>query len=232
MKKFIQAMMATAVMAMIGFASQGMAVELVVVSWGGAYTASQQKAYHDPYMKLNPNIKIVNDDSAGSAVAKIRAMNQAGNVTWDLVDAVASDTMTLCDEGLIEVINHDRDLAPAPDGTPASKDFGDFIVSECFIPQIVYSTVFGYRKDLVSRPMSSVCDIFDLKSFPGKRSLEKKPINNMEWSLICDGVAPAKVYDVLGTPAGQDRAASSREPSGRRRSVVSFDEDLPGRRAC
>ena len=118
-----------------------MAVELVVVSWGGAYTASQQKAYHDPYMKLNPDIKIVNDDSAGSAVAKIRAMNQAGNVTWDLVDAVASDTMTLCDEGLIEVINHDRDLAPAPDGTSASKDFGNFIVSECFIPQIVYSTV-------------------------------------------------------------------------------------------
>ena len=202
MKKFIQAMMAAAVMAMIVFASQAMAVELVVVSWGGAYTASQQKAYHEPYMKLNPNIKIVNDDSAGSAVAKIRAMNQAGNVTWDLVDAVASDTMTLCDEGLIEVINHDRDLAPAPDGTPASKDFGNFIVSECFIPQIVYSTVFGYRKDLVSRPMSSVCDIFDLKSFPGKRSLEKKPINNMEWALICDGVAPAKVYDVLGTSTG------------------------------
>ena len=25
--------------------------ELVVVSWGGAYTASQQKAYHDPYME-------------------------------------------------------------------------------------------------------------------------------------------------------------------------------------
>jgi len=129
MKKFIQAMMATAVIAMIGFASQAMAVELVVVSWGGAYTASQQKAYHDPYMKLNPNIKIVNDDSAGSAVAKIRAMNQAGNVTWDLVDAVASDTMTLCDEGLIEVINHDRDLAPAPDGTPASKDFGRMFYS-------------------------------------------------------------------------------------------------------
>ena len=155
MKKFIQAMMAVAGMAMIGFASQAMAVELVVVSWGGAYTASQQKAYHDPYMKLNPDIKIVNDDSAGSAVAKIRAMNQAGNVTWDLVDAVASDTMTLCDEGLIEVINHDRDLAPAPDGTSASKDFGDFIVSECFIPQIVYSTTFGYRKDKVSRPMTS-----------------------------------------------------------------------------
>ena len=206
MNNFMRAMATTAVMAMLGFAGQVMATELVVVSWGGAYTASQQKAYHEPYMKKNPGIKIINDDSAGSAVAKIRAMNQAGNVTWDLVDAVASDTMMLCDEGLIEVIDHDKDLAPAPDGTPASKDFGDFIISECFVPQIVYSTVFGYRKDLVSRPMSSICDIFDLKSFPGKRSLEKKAINNVEWALICDGVAPAMVYDVLATSAGVDRA--------------------------
>jgi len=199
-------MMATAVIAMVGFVGQSMATELVVVSWGGAYTASQQNAYHAPYMKKNPGIKIINDDSAGSAVAKIRAMSQAGNVTWDLVDAVASDTMMLCDEGLIEVIDHDRDLAPAPDGTPASKDFGDFIVSECFIPQIVYSTTFGYRKDKVTRPMTSVCDVFDLKSFPGKRSLEKKPINNLEWALICDGVPPAKVYDVLKTNRGVERA--------------------------
>ena len=206
MNNFMRVMATTAVMSMVCFAGQAIATELVVVSWGGAYTASQQNAYHAPYMKKNPSIKIINDDSAGSAVAKIRAMNQAGNVTWDLVDAVASDTMMLCDEGLIEVIDHDRDLAPAPDGTPASKDFGDFIISECFIPQIVYSTTFGYRKDLVSRPMSSICDIFDLKSFPGKRSLEKKPINNVEWALICDGVAPAKVYDVLGTSAGVDRA--------------------------
>ena len=206
MNKFIRTMMATAVIAMVGFVGQSMATELVVVSWGGAYTASQQNAYHAPYMKKNPGIKIINDDSAGSAVAKIRAMSQAGNVTWDLVDAVASDTMMLCDEGLIEVIDHDRDLAPAPDGTPASKDFGDFIVSECFIPQIVYSTTFGYRKDKVSRPMTSVCDVFDLKSFPGKRSLEKKPINNLEWALICDGVPPAKVYDVLKTNRGVERA--------------------------
>ena len=48
--------------------------------------------------------------------------------------------------------------------------------------------------------------MFDLKAYPGKRSLEKRPINNMEWALLCDGVAKSDVYDVLGTSAGQDRA--------------------------
>ena len=97
-------------------------------------------------------------------------------------------------------------LAAGADGSSATEDFGDFIVSPCFIPQIVYSTTFGYRKDKVSKPMTSVCDVFDLKTFPGKRSLEKKPINNMEWALICDGVSPSKVYDVLETDAGVSQA--------------------------
>ena len=206
MNNFMRNMIAVAVMVTFGFVGQAMSKDLVVVSWGGAYTASQQNAYHAPYMKNNSGIKIINDDSAGTAVAKLRAMNKAGNVTWDLIDVVAADGMRLCDEGLVEVINHDKDLAAAPDGTTASVDMGDLIVSECFIPQIVYSTTFGYRTDKVSRPMTSICDVFDTKSFPGKRSLQKSPLGNMEWALICDGVAPDKIFDVLGTSKGAERA--------------------------
>ncbi len=206
MNYFMRTIMSITAFVVVGMVSQAMATELVVVSWGGAYTASQQNAYHQPYMDRTPGVKIVNDDSAGSAVAKLRAMKQAGNTTWDLVDAVASDAMMLCDEGLVDEIDHNSVLANGADGSSATEDFGDFIVSPCFIPQIVYSTTFGYRKDKVSRPMKSVCDVFDLKSFPGKRSLEKKPINNLEWALICDGVSPSKVYDVLGTDAGVRRA--------------------------
>ena len=35
------------------------AVDLTVVSWGGAYSNSQQKAYHEPYMAANPDVKII-----------------------------------------------------------------------------------------------------------------------------------------------------------------------------
>ena len=197
---------AAAGMALAGVAGAASAKDLVVVSWGGAYSASQQNAYHDPYMKTHPGINIINDDSSNEAVAKLRAMNEVGNVTWDLVDVVAADGIRLCDEGLALPIDHDKILAPAPDGTPASEDFGDLIVSECFIPEIVYSTTFGYRTDLVKTKPTSVCDVFDLKKIPGKRSLEKNPINNLEWALICDGVDPKKVYDLLETDEGVDRA--------------------------
>ena len=183
--------------------------DITVVSWGGAYLNSQQNAYHDPYMAMNPDVKIINDDSSAEAVAKLRAMNEAGNLTWDLVDVVASDAIRLCDEGLAMEIDFDKQLASATDGTSASKDFGDLIVTDCFIPQIVYSTAFGYRTDVEAwngKEPEDVCAVFDTKNFPGKRSLEKRPINNMEWALICDGVAKDDAYDVLETPAGMERA--------------------------
>ncbi len=181
--------------------------DMTIVSWGGAYSASQNNAYHKPYMAKNPDVKIINDESSPEAVAKLRAMNEAGNVTWDLVDVVAADAMRLCDEGLAEEINHDEVLAAAPDGTPASEDFGEMIVSDCFIPQIVYSTTFAYRTDLVGdTPPTSVCAVFDTEKYPGKRALEKRPINNVEWALICDGVAKDDIYDMLETEEGVARA--------------------------
>ncbi len=201
-----KSIMAVATAAALGAAGAASAVDLVVVSWGGAYSASQQNAYHDPYMKLNSEVKIINDDSSNEAVAKLRAMNEANNVTWALVDVVAADAIRLCDEGLAMEIDHDTMLAAAPDGTPASQDFGDMIVSECFIPQIVYSTTFGYRTDLVKTPPTSIADVFDLEKIPGKRSLERRPINNMEWALLADGVPADQIYEVLDTPEGVDRA--------------------------
>lgn len=207
MKLKLTAVLAAAIGGAMAMSSANAETTLTIVSWGGAYQNSQIKAYHEPYMAQNPDVKILNDESSAEAVAKLRAMNEAGNITWDVVDVVAADAIRLCDEGLAVEIDPDEWLAAAPDGTPASKDFGDLLVSPCFIPQIVYSTTFGYRTDKVGdTPPTDVCAVFDTDTYPGKRSLEKRPINNMEWALICDGVPIADVYDVLETAEGADRA--------------------------
>ncbi|WP_292294554.1 extracellular solute-binding protein [Marivita sp.] len=195
--------------AAVGASAQEMADSMTLVSWGGAYQNSQQKAYVEPYLEMHPEVSASWDESSNEAVAKLRAMNEAGNITWDLVDVVAADAIRLCDEGLAMEVDHDEILADAPDGTSASDDFGDLIVSDCFIPQIAYSTTFGYRTDMVPEGVEApndICDVFDLETYPGKRSLEQRPINNMEWALLCDGVAKDDVYDVLETDEGQDRA--------------------------
>ena len=187
-------------------AGSHMASEMTIVSWGGAYSKSQLKAYHEPYSEMT-GVTILNDDSSSTAVAKLRAMSEAGNITWDVVDVEAAPAMQLCDEGLAMEIDPDTMLAAAPDGTPASEDFGDMLVSSCFIPQIVYSTTFGYRTDLVGdKAPDNVCAVFDTATYPGKRSLFGVPINNMEWALLCDGVEKADIYDVLETEEGQAQA--------------------------
>ncbi|MCM2562852.1 extracellular solute-binding protein [Lutimaribacter sp. EGI FJ00015] len=203
-------LLATSVLTMFGgVASAQMANDMTIVSWGGAYQNSQLKAYVEPYQEMNPDVSVVWDESSAEAVAKLRAQDEAGNLTWDLVDVTAADAMRLCDEGLAMEVDHDEILAPAPDGTPASEDFGDMIVSDCFIPQIAYSYTFGYRNDVAEwngNEPTEICDVFDLETFPGKRSLERRPHNNMEWALICDGVPRDEVYDTLETSEGQDRA--------------------------
>jgi len=194
-------------------ACENCADSMTIVSWGGAYSNSQLKAYHEPYTAAT-GVEIINDESSNEAVAKLRAMDEAGNVTWDVVDVVASDAIRLCDEGLAMEIDADEQLAPAPDGTPASEDFGDLLVSDCFIPQIVYSTTFGYRTDVAEwdgNVPEDVCAVFDTASFPGKRALEKRPINNLEWALMCDGVAAADVYDTLETDEGVEQALAKLE---------------------
>ena len=208
--KSLMLMTTGATLAATGAIADGhMADSMTLVSWGGAYQISQQRAYSDPYAAMNEGLEVIWEEASAEAVARLRAMNEAGNVTWDLVDVVAADAIRLCDEGLALEIDHDEVLAPAPDGTPATEDFGEFIVSDCFIPQIVYSTTFGYRNDLAEwngAEPDSVCAIFDTETFPGQRSLERRPIANMEWALICDGVAIEDVYDVLETEEGIARA--------------------------
>ena len=211
MKNGMQKIVAGAVVAALTGAGAMAAsdIELTIVSWGGAYTKSQQNAYHAPYMEKNPHVSIINDDSSPEAVPKLRAQNEAGNITWDVVDMVPADAIRACDEGIVLEIDHDKVLAPGDDGSKPTEDFGEALVSPCFIPTIVYSTTFGYRTDVAEwggKTPKTIADVFDTQKFPGKRSLRKSPISTLEWALIADGVPAADVYKELATKKGQDRA--------------------------
>jgi len=181
---------------------------MVIMSWGGAYQDMTLKAYVQPYIDAT-GVSVTFDESAAESVAKLRAMSEAGNMSVDVVDALGADAIRLCDEGLVQEIPFDDWLASAPDGTSAGEDFGENIVSDCHIPTNAYSTTFGYRTDVAEwngQTPDYICDIFDLETFPGKRSLEQRPIGNMEWALICSGVPADEVYESLETDEGVQMA--------------------------
>jgi len=181
----------------LGAASPAAAEDLTVVSWGGSYQASQREAFFKPFAKDTGN-KILEEEYNGE-IAKVRAMVETGNVSWDVVDLDTRSALAACAEGIIETIDWGKL------GLDKSKFIGGD-VNECGVPNILYSWVLAYDKDKTPNGPTSSADIFDLQKFPGKRGLQKAAIVNLEWALLADGVALADVYKVLATKEGVDRA--------------------------
>ena len=173
---------------------------ITVASWGGAYEHSQVKAYFEPFTKKT-GIRIDIERYDGG-LAELRRQVNGGDGAWDLVDMTMADNRAACRQGLLEPIDHTV-LLPAPDGTPASRDFIDGALTECGVSQIVYAMVTAYNRDAFpgERP-SRLRDIFDIRRFPGKRALQKGPEANLEWALMSHGVPRQDLYQLLSTERG------------------------------
>ncbi|MCR9255417.1 MAG: ABC transporter substrate-binding protein [Alphaproteobacteria bacterium] len=203
--RFLKTTALAAVLAFATVPAVQAADAITAVSWGGAYTKSQIEAYHKPF-EAKTGIKINSQDYNGG-LAEVRAQVEAGNVTWDVVDMELSDAVRGCDEGILEPLPL-SDLPAAPDGTAAADDFIAGTLHDCAVATIVWSTIFSYDEEKYpggSGP-KTVADFFDTAKFPGKRGLRKSPKVNLEWALLADGVAADKVYEILATDAGVERA--------------------------
>ncbi|RRJ83083.1 ABC transporter substrate-binding protein [Aestuariirhabdus litorea] len=202
MKKLVTRLpMAVAVAAASMTAS---AEDLTVVSWGGAYTASQVEAYHKPFT-AQTGTNIISENYSGG-IAEIKAQVEAGNVTWDVVDLEKADVIRACDEGLLVEINPD-DLPKGDNGVAAVDDFVAGGLEDCGVANIVWGKIVAFDESQFSgKKPSKLVDFFNLKEFPGKRGLKKTPKVNLERALMADGVAGGEVYNVLSTPEGVERA--------------------------
>ena len=189
--------LAAAAIAVSVFCSVAHAADtLSVVTFGGAYENAAKKAWMEPFT-AKTGVGFATESYDGG-LAKLQAMEQAKNPTWDLIDMETNDAVTACDEGLLQKIDK-KVLGNTSDFLPGS-------ILDCSVAAMVWSTVYAYDTTKVSSAPSSINDFFDLKKYPGKRGLRKSPKVTMEWALVADGVAPKDVYKVLGTPAGVDRA--------------------------
>lgn len=176
---------------------------LTVVSWGGAYTESQKKAFYEPFTKAT-GITINSVDYNGG-LGQIKAQVEAKNVTWDVVVGEKALSEIGCFDNILE--KQDAvSLPAAKDGTPAAKDFIKGTISDCGIGSVIWSTALAYNKSKLPDGPRTIADFFDLKKFPGKRGLRKSADVNLEWALIADGVPPTDVYKALATKEGVDRA--------------------------
>lgn len=170
--------------------------QITVVNFGGANGNAQKKAYVEPFEKATGN-KIVSVEYNGEQ-AKIKAMVEAKNVTWDVVEVESPDVTRGCDEGLFEKLDYSK-IGNKADFSPAA-------VHECGIGVFIWSTVMAYNADKIKTPPVTWADFWDTKKIPGKRGMRKGARYNLEFALMADGVAVQDVYKVLATKDGAERA--------------------------
>lgn len=165
---------------------------IVVNATGGAMGKAQRVAFYSEFEKRY-GIRVI--DSSPADLSKLRAMVESGNVQWDVTEIPGQEGLLAKKLGLLQPFDRKIvDLSHFPD---------EYKDNEHLYPFILYSTVLGYRKDAFpndSHP-KGWADFWDVKRFPGRRSLRNHPVDNLEFALLADGVKRENLY-----PLDLDRA--------------------------
>lgn len=166
--------------------------ELVVVNWGGDAVPAYDEIWAKPFNAANTEIKAV-INGAGPTSGKIKAMVESRAVTWDVCDRTMPASVELGRQGLLEevdwtIVAHNK-LRRAH-----RSDWG--------VGAYLYSFALTYdRQALKGAQPKTWADFWNVKDFPGKRTLRNNIEGMLEAALMADGVAPDKIY-----PINVDRA--------------------------
>jgi putative spermidine/putrescine transport system substrate-binding protein len=164
---------------------------LVFTSWGGTTQQAQKKSWVDPFVAASG--AVVKMDGP-TDYGKFKAMVESGNVMWDVVDVEGDFAAKATKDGLLEPI----DFSAVPKATLDPRFTGTHHVGSFY-----YSFVLGFNKDnYKANSPEGWAALFDVKGFPGKRTLYKWSAPGvLEIALLADGVPADKLY-----PLDLDRA--------------------------
>ena len=177
-------------------AAQAQGRDLTVVSWGGAYQDAQREVYFRPFQQATRTRLL--EETWDGGIGVLRSRIASGANTWDVVQVESEELLIGADEGLFEPMDWAAIGGKDAYIPQAVNDFG--------VGAILYSFIMAYDRARMAQGPTNWADFFDTARFPGKRGMRKGPKTTLEMALMADGVPPGQVYQVLGTPAGVDRA--------------------------
>jgi len=158
---------------------------------GGAMSNNLRRIYFNDFEKAT-GIQIVQTSPVD--FAKLRAMVEAGNPEWTGTEIGSQDSIRAVKMGLVQPLD------------PAIIDRSDFpkqAQSPDVFASSLYSTVLAYDSDEFKdgKQPKGWAEFWDVRRFPGPRSLRNHPVDNLEFALLADGVPKDKLY-----PIDMDRA--------------------------
>lgn len=152
---------------------------LTFASSGGLYQEGHMKAVWKPFAEESGATML--EDTFDPA--KTQAMVDAGQVSWDIVNAGNIQGTMACGTTYQKLDKSQIDFSKIPEG---------LIADECSVPSILYGDVLVYNTDLFgANPPTSFADFFDTEKYPGKRGVNMTTSVEpeiLEIALQADGV--------------------------------------------
>lgn len=151
---------------------------------GGRWQANARKAWFDPF-RQESGISVV--DTFPFNLGKLSTMVETESVQWDLTDIPSAMIGEATRRNILEPIDYtlvDREKLPA----------GSY--GRHYVVYSRFSNNLFYNSDRFPVGPQSWPDVWDLRKFPGPRSLRQLPVPLLEWALIADGVPQSALYPI------------------------------------
>jgi putative spermidine/putrescine transport system substrate-binding protein len=159
--------------------------EVVVCSWGGTYQKALRKAYFDPFEK-ETGVKVI--DTSAPEVAKVKAQVDSKNPEWDVIEAGTRWYFVLVNQGFVQPLDLKKfNTAPLLPEAVLGHGIGHNVVGMT----LAYNT-----KLFTGEAPNSWADFWNVKKFPGPRSMGAEVTFALEFALLADGVAAEKLYPI------------------------------------
>lgn len=170
------------------------AVQITVRDPGGPFEKAFGEGLYKPFNeKYKGQCEVIGVAGKHEPTSQVKAMVDTKTYTWDaaLLSKAAHDAL-------------DGYLEPLELKGTAYDEISPEYKTSTISGNDVYCAVIGYRTDKVKKPPKSWADLWNVKDFPGRRSLRKYPFDTIEEALMADGVPTKQVY-----PCDFDRAFKS-----------------------
>jgi putative spermidine/putrescine transport system substrate-binding protein len=167
---------------------------VTVAGFGGFVLDSEVKYLFAPAAKLGIKINGVRN----GAWAGVKAHLTAGAPGWDIISIGMARCEQAVQGGYVLPIDYsivDKSRIPAN------------LARSHYVGVFTFSYGVAYQKSKYgANPPKSWADFWDVKKFPGRRSLESLGTYSLEAAIMADGVPTQDAYKALRAPGGIDRA--------------------------
>lgn len=169
----------------------------------GAYLASQRHAFFDPFGNEN-GVEVVVKGTR-SPLALLGIWKSSSKAASDVINLSSYQAEKACAAGLLSSFEIE-DIEADPNGASLDRDFLGDSLMDCAVPNVAWSALMVVKNGVFKKKKPRTWrDFFNIKKFPGKRSLKKSARYSMEMALLADGVDVDDIYATLATIKGQKR---------------------------